>query len=51
MNVGINALLLKRIEDIRSEYASKITIQNTKPNQQEQLYSIIHNLNELFNYI
>ncbi|RIA92054.1 HAD-like domain-containing protein [Glomus cerebriforme] len=50
-NVGINTLLIKRIEDKKSGYATKTTIQNTEQNQQEKLYNIIHNLNELLKYI
>jgi len=44
----MSSLLVKRIEDTKSEYATKNTIHNTKTNQQDD---IIHNLNEIFDYI
>ncbi|CAG8608846.1 15822_t:CDS:2, partial [Funneliformis caledonium] len=46
-NIGINALLIKRTEDTNS----KEIIKNTQPNQQEKHHYVIHNLNELFNYL
>ncbi|CAG8447836.1 9237_t:CDS:2 [Funneliformis mosseae] len=46
-NIGINALLIKRTEDTNS----KEIIKNTQPNQPEKHHYVIHNLNELFNYL